>query len=89
MCGCTLARLYRTGMQQIPTFRLCMIFQDPGAARKVVWLRTETISVAVMTCAARLRLFQFPVAVSLRKSPLPNALRFGFLLFLPVLLILL
>lgn len=89
MCGCTWARLCRTGMQQIPTFRRCMIFQDPDAVRKVVWQRTETVSVSVMTCAARLRLFQFPVTLSLRKSPLPNALRFGFLLFLPVLLILL
>ena len=44
---------------------------------------------SVITCASRLWLFQFPIAVSLMKSSLPNALHFEFLLFLAVLLILL
>lgn len=44
---------------------------------------------SVITCTSRLWLFQFPIAVSLMKSSLPNALHFEFLLFLAVLLILL
>lgn len=71
-----------------PASRFAMIFQDLAVARKIMWNRTETIFIAVITCTACLWLFQFPFAVSLIKSSLPNALHFEFLLFLAVLLIL-
>lgn len=77
------------GMQYIPAFQLCMSFQDLDVARKIIWKRTKTIFITVITCTACLWLFQFPIAVSLMKSSLPNALHFEFLLFLAVLLILL
>lgn len=64
------------GMQYIPAFQLCMSFQDLDVARKIIWKRTKTIFITVITCTACLWLFQFPIAVSLMKSSLPKCIAF-------------
>lgn len=67
----------------------CRVLPDQDGEGKIMCNRTETIFIAVITSPACLWLFQFPFAVSLMKPSLPNALYFGFLLFLAVLLTLL